>query len=229
MADINVYPPIDPEYDKLKTRLKAMEEQELESSYNTYPAYYDKFPKFIRRFLIKRHLKKSVKTVGVKLSNDEVNIIKQTIVSRIPKALLKTKLAIYVHGSLAPKQKGIRTSKFGEEEPLLSDQFYISDIDIGILGEDIFTYIDDITNGIAIRKDGKLRDQATFRFCLNSFLTRREKGRGYNNLAPEWIKKVLEELDKKKFAGRYHRPINIIFYKNKEALSEEKATLLLNE
>ena len=55
------------------------------------------------------------------------------------------------------------------------------------------------------------------------------KGRGYNNLAPEWIKKVLEELDKKKFAGRYHRPINIIFYKNKEALSEEKATLLLNE
>lgn len=189
----------DKDYQRLVKRLKHMDELELESTYDKKP-------------------------IGIILNQKELNQIKEELLKKMPKELLNSDIDVYVHGSLSPVKGGKRTEKYGEKEPFLSDQFYVSDIDVAIVGKKSLSYIEEETNGESIRPDGKLKDKATLRFTLDKFLTKREKN--YKFKKPTWIGDALRDLDSQKFAGRAHRPINIMFYKDETAFSKDKANLL---
>jgi len=211
----------DEDYQRLVKRLSHMEEVDHLTSDSTYPKMFDYLPRSVKRGAIKLFNYVKRKPTGVMLKESEANIIKNVLGKKLPSELKEEDACICIHGSLSPHQGGERTNKFGEAEPLKSDQFYVSDVDIAIIGEKAFNYIDQTTHGEAIRPDGELKHNATFRFSLNKYLTKRERKQRQGYDMPSWIHGVLEELNKRKFAGRRHRPINIIFYRNKNVLKKE--------
>jgi hypothetical protein len=183
---------------KLNNRLRDMEEEELVGTDSYIP---------LGRYL-------------TPLEND---VIRDIILKHVPDELKQKGFEIALGGSLSSLKKGHRHNKERYKswgiKNMLSDQFYLSDVDVGIIGKLPFDYIDANWNEV-VKHDGRNPDEETYRVVDKEFLNEREKKYGYMNSAPKWVKEMLEDLSKFKFAGE-SRPVNIKFYKKDPGVEKE--------
>lgn len=176
------------EYQKLKKRLKEMEEFGLVGT--------DQYTK-----------------KGRYLKPSELSILKDTVLKYLPEELKKSNIEISVSGSLSRAKKGVRHEKDIGPKGMKSDEFWLSDIDLDIEGENPFNYIETYWNrAIKAKGQGRGAMEETYKIAHENYLNRRETKMGYMKNAPEWILNMLEELNHHKFAGE-NRPINIKFYR----------------
>jgi len=173
------------DYENLKGRLQIMEENSLIGVDKDTPS-------------------------GVYLSPRELLFIKTTILKYLPKELAEKNVVIGVGGSLSRKKKGKRHTegKYGDN----SDEFYLSDVDIGIEGIIPFEYINHHWTQ-AIKRSGEGRGAGEETLKISSHLTERERRENYMAFAPEWIRAMIYELNEHEYANK-KRPVNLKFYKN---------------
>jgi hypothetical protein len=177
-------------YQMLKKRLKYMQDYELEGI----------DPKDANE--------------GVNLSRREMRRIKKIILKHLPKKLKPHIDEISISGSLSRVAGGERYKKFGIEG-LKSDFSYLSDIDVSIYSKDLLDYLD-LNWHEVIKNSGKGKNVETLRIVDDSHLNRRERHRlPYMNVAPEWIRDMVEEINSYKYCGKI-RPVNIKVYKTDE-------------
>ena len=172
---------------------------------------------------------------GRYLSENEEQNIYNIIWQNLPDEIKKSKdLEISISGSLSrhKERRGKRQAgKFEIEEPLESDQFYLSDVDISIAGRNAFDYIESKWGSAVIKggnkkgQGGQLKDIATYKISNQEYLNRRENELGYMQEAPSWMKNILRGLSQYHFAGE-KRPVNIKFFKNQETIRDKPRDIL---
>ena len=187
--------------EKLRERLKDMQNKNL-------PGFIESKPE------------------GRSLSYNEINDVKDTILKYIPKELVSNNsVEISLTGSLSSRKKGKRKGYRWGQRDIPSDKFYLSDVDINIVGKDPFDYVKANWDDAIMIGRGKKSGRETYNLTTNKYLKNEDLNRGYMKNAPHWIKDMLYELADKNLAGE-KRPISIKFYKNRRAAGNVKRDVL---